>query len=612
MDSTDRALAYAKKALQLATVHQYKKGVGDANARLAVINRIREEYTESLACFKNAYETRIAINDTSGANAMLQGMGTVHMVRGNYREAIGTYQKALERSTKAMHRANIAHNLGIAYEELFVLSKGPYLRKSIFWFREALSYYRISLDSTGMSRTLNSLGAIYIEAGVPDTAIQFLHESLKLKVALGDSAHLSTTCSNLGILYWEAGKTALAKRYLSLAIEVDSIRRLRRGVAETYYNWASLCLSSGLEEDAETFLNKAIHNVDTSIASKLSIAVLESLSKIQFRLEDCSGAVKSLRQAARLKVEIRNERFHAEILDAQTKYETEKKERENVELRAENAEKDAAQKRSSMFILILVLGFIIFGASGGFMYYRKHQKALLAEKNEQIKQQEIDELMQKQEISAMSAMMEGQEKERKRIAQDLHDRIGSQLAAVKLNMEALEDKVEKGQAESMEQFGKTYGLLDHLVEEVRKISHNMVSGVLMKFGLEAALRDLAQHISGSGKIKIEVRVFNLDERIDGQVEIAIYRVVQELVANALKHAQAQLISISLNRQDNNLNVVVEDDGKGFDLALVEKGMGLENIRQRVEALEGKLNIDAKPGRGTTVIVDVPIKSSSHA
>lgn len=287
------------------------------------------------------------------------------------------------------------------------------------------------------------------------------------------------------------------------------------------------------------------------------------------------------------------------IAETETKYKT-----ASLRAQAETQKVELLKSKINLWSTGLSLTLLLIFVGG--IAYRMRQRSIISQKNEQLKQHQIDELLQKQELASINAMMEGQEQERQRIAQDLHDRIGSQLAAVKLNMEALEDKVDKGHNENKGQFTKTYGMLDNLVDEVRKISHNMVSGVLMKFGLEVALHDLAASISNSGKIRVDVRVHNLHDRIAGKVELAVYRIIQELLANVLKHAQAQHITISLNRQDGNLNVMVEDDGRGFDQGRVKRGMGLQNIQQRAEALNGAVNIDAKAGRGTTVIVDIPL------
>ncbi|RYD86549.1 MAG: sensor histidine kinase, partial [Sphingobacteriales bacterium] len=232
---------------------------------------------------------------------------------------------------------------------------------------------------------------------------------------------------------------------------------------------------------------------------------------------------------------------------------------------------------------------------------RQRQKAiaLLAAKNEELNRNRIQELLRDQELVSIHSMLQGQETERKRIAQDLHDRLGSLLATVKLHFQM---------AKTDEQRELASSLMDEACQEVRQIAHNMVSGVLMKFGLVAALNDLSNAITSSGKVHMQTIAHGLNSRLPGNSEIEIYRIVQELVSNALKHAGAKEITVLLNKTGPTLNLIVEDDGKGFMPAKAKNkgGMGLKGVQSRVQQLQGELSIDSSPGRGTTVLIEIPV------
>lgn len=559
----DSAFSLANLALKFSIEHDYKSGIGDGYSRLGILLQDRGEYQEALEKFIESLRVRELLRDYRGMAKAYNNIGSVHLAMNNLEEAEEYLTKALNlRESKKQYEemGRVWLNLGnvFASEKMYLAADSCY--------RMAMLSFETESDFIGLATVFNNRGNSFYEQGEYNKALELYEKASTVHSKNKNWRGQSSSLNNMGVVQIELGQFDMAVNSLTASIAIaDSLGTLDIET-DAYYN----------------------------------------LYWLHDTLGDYATALLHYERFDSLENQLLNIEKNEAILRLEAEYETEKKERENVELRAANAEKDAAQKRQAVSILWLIIALIFVAAGGGFMYYRQRQKAVLAAKNEHIKQQEVDDLMQRQELTAMGAMMEGQEKERKRIAQDLHDRIGSQLAAVKLNMEALQDKVEKGQEEAREQFGKTYGLIDGLVDEVRKISHNMVSGVLMKFGLEAALLDLAEHITGSGKVKVDVHVFNLDERVDAHVEITIYRIVQELVANALKHAQGNAIAISLNRQDGNLNVMVEDNGKGFDLTKVKKGMGLENVRQRAATLDGELNIDARPGRGTTVIVDIPI------
>ena len=197
-------------------------------------------------------------------------------------------------------------------------------------------------------------------------------------------------------------------------------------------------------------------------------------------------------------------------------------------------------------------------------------------------------------------MVEGQEDERKRIAEDLHDRVGSILSTVKLYFNSLNTKIDTFQGENNQQFEKANTLLDEAVDEIRRISHNLISSILMKFGLGPALKDLCETVEGAQQIKVDLQMHGIDQRLNNQLEISLYRIIQELISNILKHATATEITISITHQNGNLNILVEDNGKGFDTSVIPNGIGLKNIKSRILKLNGQINIDSVTDRGTIV------------
>ena len=154
---------------------------------------------------------------------------------------------------------------------------------------------------------------------------------------------------------------------------------------------------------------------------------------------------------------------------------------------------------------------------------------------------------------------------------------------------------------------KASNMLDDAYQEVRRIAHDMVSGVLTKFGLVPALQELARTISTNGKMNVKVITSGLGDRLDSKVEITLYRIIQELLSNILKHAKASEAIIQLTRLNGELNISVEDNGKGFNPEKIKYGMGIKNMEARVQALDGSVFIDSGKGNGTTVMIDLPIE-----
>lgn len=216
----------------------------------------------------------------------------------------------------------------------------------------------------------------------------------------------------------------------------------------------------------------------------------------------------------------------------------------------------------------------------------------------EIKDNKLDELMASQESKTYAAMLKGQQQERERIARDLHDRLGGTLAALKHSLRSPENKIKEEDLE----------IVDQAVKEVRDVSHNLASTQFADFGLSEALGQLKSTIENVGEVKFEVYLHPSTSKLEQKVTIELYRIVQELLSNTLKHADANEISVQTNFTENIFNLIYEDNGRGFDPFKVQRGMGLDNMRARVKKIGGVMNIDAEIGRGTIVIIEINQKS----
>lgn len=296
----------------------------------------------------------------------------------------------------------------------------------------------------------------------------------------------------------------------------------------------------------------------------------------------------------------------AEINIAQTdrKYQTAEKEKQNLILTAE--------KKRNQNIAIGLGGSLLLGSIIAFLLYRStKRKQRIAEQEKELEIQKTAQILKEKEVETINAMVEGQEKERLRLAGELHDNLGSTLATVKMQVENLERNLEKVD-DPKGLLSKTNTLINEAYQKVRRISHERNSGVMAKEGLLPAVQKLAKQISSSGPLQIEVQDFGLENRLSNHLEITIFRIIQELTTNIVKHAQATEASISLTQHDNELNIIVEDNGKGFKVGKLEQkdGMGLGSIERRVEHLEGSMEVDSTLGKGTNIIIDIPLETSN--
>ena len=181
------------------------------------------------------------------------------------------------------------------------------------------------------------------------------------------------------------------------------------------------------------------------------------------------------------------------------------------------------------------------------------------------------------------------------------------FSAVKMNLSALTDDLDFKSNQSRVVFNKTLDLVDESCKEVRSISHQMAPNVLLKAGLTTAVRDFIDKIDAR-KLKVNLETFGLQDRLDQNIETVLYRVIQETVNNVIKHAEANALDIQLTKDEEGINVMIEDNGKGFDTAFLETfdGIGLKNIKSRVEYLKGTVDFSSNLGSGTLVAIHIPL------
>jgi len=250
----------------------------------------------------------------------------------------------------------------------------------------------------------------------------------------------------------------------------------------------------------------------------------------------------------------------------------------------------------TLFMVLMTFVVVVFA-------YLIQKKLILKERA----YREIESLLQKQELKSAYALIEGQEQERKRIASEVHDNIGSLLATLKIYSDLVVDREQDSEMSHLN--GKINDIIETVTIEIRKIAHSLDSGVLKDFGLKAALEQLCETIQNSGKIKLNC-IVDLQTHAGAEASLHIYRIIQELFTNTLKHAKATLIRFEITQLTGEVSIIYEDNGIGFDITKQEgTTMGLRNVRSRVERLTGEINIQSS-SVGSTFIIEIPIQNGN--
>ena len=287
------------------------------------------------------------------------------------------------------------------------------------------------------------------------------------------------------------------------------------------------------------------------------------------------------------------------------KFETKEKEAKiDVLQQQQNAQQAIAQKR--LWLILALLLFLALISLATFFYYKNSEKEKqLANQEKELQLEKIIILEKEKQLIAANSIIQGQEEERTRLGRDLHDGLGGLLSGVKLNLGAVGNQTLNETGYKMFQYA--IEKLDESILELRRVSHNMIPESLHKFGLQIATENFCNGFLNSNNLTIIHQFYGLESRIDSTTELICYRIIQELINNAIKHADATQILVQVTRQNELLQITIEDNGKGFEYSKIniKESSGLQNIESRVNYLNGKMDINSN-SNGTSFLIEIPL------
>lgn len=361
-----------------------------------------------------------------------------------------------------------------------------------------------------------------------------------------------------------------------------------------------------IKEGADT-LKRALQYASNSFPARMTLYY--KLYENRLAANDFPGALNYLGRYYEARDSINTEKAAAHIRELQVQYDTKDKELALVQ------EQKLSQQRQTQrnYVIAASLVILLISGMGIFLFWnRARMQRKIAAQNDAIHIQKIQQLEQDKKILAMSSMIEGQEAERKRIAQDLHDGLGGLLSSVKAQLNMIQHQVEK--LESSNLYARANALIDTASGELRRIAYNMMPTSLSRLGLQAALEDLSASLQQEHSLKVSLQIIGLHDRLGETAEIMVYRMIQELCNNIVKHAGASKVLIQLNHVDDEVFIVVEDNGRGIEQAAQANanGIGMKSIESRVKFLNGTLDISTSPGKGTCVTINFPAEREEHS
>lgn len=467
----------------------------------------------------------------------------------------------------------------------------------IIYLDSYFNYAKQNNDTIKLIRAYASYASLNYTLEKYPKAITFYNKSLSLSNRIKNTLMSAKLNSNLGLLYSGFVSQDSARLFFDKSLKLYPKKNVN-AFFSTYLNYANSYQKEGKWIEAISFLKKAELLKPTIHEDNLNKKLYEKLYNCYSEIKDYKNAFfySQKHNDVKDKINITSQNIAISKFD-------------NANLRAENAEKEKeniknkAQSKQFKMLSIATLFLLVFvGVTAFLLQKNTKRKQLLAEQEKALEKQKVSTLLKDQEINSINAMIEGQEKERQRIANDLHDDLGGLMATIKLQFNTLQEQ------QTPDLFDKTNNLLDQAYNKIRSIAHAKNSGVIAKQGLLKAVKNMAHNVSSASVIDIEVTDFGLESRLENSLELSIFRIIQELTTNIIKHAEATHATISLTNHENSLNIMIEDNGKGFNANKVVRnnGMGLHSIEKRVEHLEGELKIESQINQGTTIIIDIPL------
>ena len=638
---SDSARGYYQDAAALSAGLGYKEGLADAWYRLSLISRreadlsaaqdyldkylevcfqlqdsarIAKGYFQQAGLFLDANRNELALvyarkslesylplQDTNALVAIYNRLGSIHKAKAAYETSAFYYLEAVRLSESLGNEplmATIYKNLGDAY----LMARLPEAAKKYLDLALEIDL-RLPNRERGLAITYNNLGRLAAEQERFADAAEYYGKSSEYYGYLNDREGQLYVLNNLGDLYFRQRNFDQALQYFDLALQGYVDLGLQTGILTALGNKAAVYTQTGR-------YNRAIALHDSCLAlayrddnRELRMDALWNLSDTYREMGNFTKSHEYLMRHYVLKDSLFNIKSTEVINDLLLKYEKEKDQARIHALEFEDLRKDLILRKRTSQRNIVTFTALAVVALGVFIMLYLRQRAV---KDRIIARQKIRQLEEEKKLMAAKLLVEGQEKERKRIARELHDGLGVLLSATKMQFTSIMDK----SPENRPLIEKATRLIEEASRDVRKISHNMMPGLLTKLGFYEAVEDLIENIDDTADISATCEITGEQERLPENKEIMLYRIVQEIVNNTLKHAQAKDISLKISITPGKLIINYSDNGKGFDaekILLSEEGaFGLKSLQSRVGFLNGSMDIESSPGQGTRYFIEVPV------
>jgi signal transduction histidine kinase len=515
---------------------------------------------------------------------------------------LGEHETSLEHAINAIalfEELKLPKRAGSTYCAIGYQMKRRDMKKANEYMRAGISILETHRDFGALESGYNNYGVLKEMENELDSATFYYRKAFAIAKSNNDSVALPYSLNNLGGVELLRKDFAAAKPLFDEAYRIRQIREDSYGIMENLILYGDLFQAQGINDSA-------IHYYTTAILRSYGIGFpymrqycFEQLAKVHEAAGDLRAALNAQKEFTALKDSLLDKQRTEQLVEMETRFETGKKERENLLLKQETQEQQLVVSRQRMWI------FGSVGMAIGILFLA----LFVLQHNRRIAESQRDAAIIEERERGLRSIIQATEDERKRIAKDLHDGIVQSLTGLSLQMQRQAASKKAKETGLDNELHATRSTLDLAIAEVRGISHQMMPRALSELGLVPAMADMLEKSLGLTPIKYEFEHHNLgDGRFSEPVEVSLYRICQELINNIIKHSEAKAVSVQLLKTRTHLVLVVEDNGKGFEYDSPENrnGIGLMNISSRAQAIHGEVNYQPSPEQGTVATIRVPL------
>lgn len=588
----EKARTYATAGIQLAEKPKDLVMAGTLYRNLGVAYYMVSRHDSALYFLNKALDLGVQEkNDLLRAQAFA-AIANVYNITGEYTKALEFYLKALPVFEKAGRKDRmrvIIGNIGALHNAMHNFDEAEK------FFNKSLKISEDINDLKGIAQAYDGLNRVYIQRHDYVKALDYGLKAAAISHEIGNKQEEAIALQGVAWVYYEHFKDyENAEKYALQGLKLARELEFPSDIAAMLNTLSNIFFHQQRYRECEQAALEAIRTdtTDMNIYSNLAANLVRAGIHLGKR-EEALYYFDRYRQIFNIQS---NKEFQQSLSDMQVKYETEKKQKEIIRL--------SAEKRERTLLVYSLLGLLLILTGLAFsIFYNIRKNKIIVEQQLIVKEQQLAEMEKERQLLATRSVLEGEESERARLANNLHDGLGGLLSGVKLNLSSMKENAIIT-SQNAEAFDHALSLLDHSIQELRRVAHNLMPETLYHYGLKPALLDFVNELKALGSPALSFQCFGDTPRYPAQLETTVYRIGQELVNNALKHSKAQNIDIQLFTESDRICLQVIDNGVGFDQDNSHSdGKGLLSIRNRVAAASGRFEIESKPGEGTEVTVE---------